>query len=166
MNRFVKIVHKLAKHAEKLSWVALAGMMVIVVFNCISRRLGWPIYGTYDYACFLLVLVIVPALARCAAEKGHVFLPMLTDKFPQRVQNIVALLIDFLCFAFCGIMVWILVDRALRNMASGLTGMTTPIPVYPFIFVEAAGMLLLCLVYLTDMMQTVIKMQGGGVNEV
>jgi TRAP-type C4-dicarboxylate transport system permease small subunit len=160
MDHFVKAVHKLAKFSDMLAWVAIVVMMVIVVFNCISRRLGLPVYGTYDYVGFLLVLVTAPALANCATEKGHIFLSMFTDKFTQKSQYITGLVIDFLSFTFCGILMWALFDRAFRRMESGITGMTSSIPVYPFIFLEALVVLLLCLVYLTDFLQIICKLRS------
>jgi TRAP-type C4-dicarboxylate transport system permease small subunit len=160
MDHFVKAVHKLAKYSDMLAWVAIVVMMVIVVFNCISRRLGLALYGTYDYVGFLLVLVTAPALANCATEKGHIFLSMFTDKFSQKGQDITGLVMDFLSFAFCGILTWALFERALRRMESGITGMTSSIPVYPFIFLEAFVVLLLCLVYLADFFQMIGKLRS------
>lgn len=160
MKRCVKGIAGLAKYAEVLSFVALAGMMVLVVFNCISRRLGFPIYATYDLVGFLLILIVAPALAKCAVEKGHIFLSMFTEKMPQKAQYIIEIIISLFCFAFCGVAVWALFDRALRNMDTSLTGMTTSIPVYPFIFVEAAAVFLLCLAYLADILETINKLRG------
>jgi TRAP-type C4-dicarboxylate transport system permease small subunit len=157
MNRFVKTVHGLAKYSEALTWAALVVMMALVVFNCISRRLGSPLYGTYDYIGFLLVLIIAPALARCASEKGHIFLSMFTEKFPPKVQFITDLVMDVLNFVFCGILTWALSERTLDNLESGLTGMTSSIPVYPFILIEAIA---LSLVYLSDIVQTIGKLRS------
>jgi len=155
VDNLTKTVSRVTSLADKLAWLAVAGMMVLVVFNCISRRLGLPIYGTYDYVGFLLVLVIVPALAQCAFEKGHIYLSMLTDKFPQKTQKIVDIVIYSVCSCFFLVVVWALVDRAIRAIETGLTGMTSPIPIYPFIFIEAIAVALLCSVYLVNIVQTV-----------
>ncbi len=159
MERFSRAVSALASIGDKLSWLAVAGMMALVVFNCISRRFGYPVYGTYDYVGFLLIVVLVPALANCASHKAHIYLSMLTDHFPQIVQSVLDIVISVINCLFMFTIVWALVDRALRTYESGLTGMTSPIPVYPFIILEALFVLLLGLVYVSDAFSVLRKIR-------
>lgn len=163
MNAGIRFIHRVAKCAEVLAYIALAAMMVLATINCIVRRFGFPIAATYDYVGFLLVLIVAPALAHCGVEEGHIFLSMFTDKMRPKTQMAVRIVIDCLCALFCGVATWALFDRALRNLETGLTGMSTSIPVWPFIFVECISLLLLCLVYLADIVLSAKRLKGGEV---
>lgn len=160
-NPFTKIVDTVSRKVEAVSWVALLLMMVIVAANTITRRFNYPIYGTYDFSCFLLVLVTAPALSRCAVEKGHISLDMLTSKMPEKAQTILGCIINALCAIFCVIITYSLAIRGIAFFKSGMTGMTVNIPVWPFILVEALMTLLLALVYVSNMIQSIAKLKGG-----
>lgn len=160
MNYFVKAVSRIAEGADKIAWVAVVGMMGLVVANCISRRFGYPIYGSYDFVCFLLVLVVVPALAHCAAQKGHIYLSILTDRFPQRVQLVIELIVNIISFIFFVLVAWQLGERATYTVQTGLLGMTSRIPVYPFIYLESLAVLILSLVFLKDVIEIVKEIRS------
>lgn len=155
MRRFTSGIAALARLADKLAWLAVVGMMGLVVVHCISRRFGHPVYGAFDYVGFLMILVIAPALANCAVQKGHIYLSMLTDRLSKNTQLLIGAVVSTLNFLLMAVMTWLLFVRATRMVESGLTGMTSPIPVYPFIYIEAVAILLLCLVYLGDTFQSV-----------
>ena len=87
--KFVSVIHKISQRIEIISCIAIVAMMLIVGINCITRQFDLPLKGTYDIACFLLVLITAPALCRCAVEDGHIRLDMLTNKFPKKAQYIV-----------------------------------------------------------------------------
>jgi TRAP-type C4-dicarboxylate transport system permease small subunit len=161
MNCFIKTIHMSAKRAEVLPMVALFVMMVLAALNCIIRRLGYPISATVDYIGFLFILVVAPALAHCEVQGAHISLNMFTDKMLPKVQNIVQIIVSVLCFAFCALSTWALFVRALRTMSTGLTGMSTPIPVWPFIFIECLSLLLLALVYLASVFISIRRLKGA-----
>jgi len=161
MNLFIKTIHGAAKRVEILPMVALVVMMVLAVLNCIIRPFGYPIAATYDYVCFLLILIVAPALAHSEVQGAHIFLDMFTNKMSRKVQNIVQIIVSVLCFAFCALSTWALFVRALRTMSTGLTGMSTPIPVWPFIFIECLSLLLLALVYLASVLISIRRLKGA-----
>lgn len=158
MHRFTSGISAAARVADKLAWLAVFGMMGLVALNLISRRFGYPILGTYDYVGFLLILIIAPALANCAFKKGHIYLSILTDRFSHKDQLLIEIFVATLNFLLMGLITWLLLVRALRMMDAGLTGMTSSVPVYPFIFIEALAVLLLCLAYLTDIIEAVNRL--------
>jgi TRAP-type C4-dicarboxylate transport system permease small subunit len=160
MDYFLKSVSRIAEGADKIAWVAVVGMMGLVVANCILRRFGYPVYGTYDVVCFLLVLVVVPALAHCAAQKGHIYLSILTDRFPQKVQLVIELIVYIISFIFFVLVTWQLGERATGTMHTGLLGMTSRIPVYPFIYFESLAVLILSLVFLRDIIEIVKEIRS------
>lgn len=158
--KFVSVIHKIAQKIEVISWIALMAMMITVAFNCVGRQFDLPIHGTYDLACFLLVLITAPALCRCAVDDGHIRLDMLTNKFPKRVQHIVDIIIDICSVAFCGILAYALFKRCMNHIENGMMGQSLPIPVWPFILIEFIVTALLALVYIADIIVLVEKLRG------
>lgn len=159
--KFVKIVHKISKWIAYLPYVAICAMMLLVVGNCILRRFGLPILATYDLACFLLILIIAPAIANCECEKGHIYLEILVDKLPYKVQQVIGLVINILCFAFCAMCTYGLYVRSLRFIKSGQTALSIAIPVWPFVLLEAISIFFCSLVFLANIVTNCYRLKNN-----
>ncbi|MBQ9979451.1 MAG: TRAP transporter small permease [Oscillospiraceae bacterium] len=158
--KFVSVIHKISQRIEIISCIAIVAMMLIVGINCITRQFDLPLKGTYDIACFLLVLITAPALCRCAVEDGHIRLDMLTNKFPKKAQYIVDVVMDVLGVAFCVVLTYALYRRTVNHIANGMTGSTMDVPVWPFILIETIVCALLALVYVSDIIIQARRLAG------
>jgi len=158
--KFVKIIHKISKWIVFLPYVACCVMLLLVVGNCILRRFGLPILATYDLACFLLILIIAPAIANCECEKGHIYLEILVDKLSGKAQQIIGIFINILCFIFCGMCTYGLFSRSLRFIKSGQTGLSVAIPVWPFVLIETISIFVCCLVFLANVVENCLRLKS------
>ncbi|MBR3398104.1 MAG: TRAP transporter small permease [Lachnospiraceae bacterium] len=164
MNPFVSFVHKLARKLDIVSLISIMLMMFLVAANCIGRKFNLPIYGTYDLACFLLVLIAAPSLANCEVEGGHTKLDMLTSKFPFKTQRVLEIIISILSIAFCIVISASLWIRCLNHIHNGLTGSTVSIPVWPFILIELLSVILFTLVCVCNVIIAADSLKKGESN--
>lgn len=159
MKKFVELVHKISEKAEIIPCIACIAMMAIAVANCILRKFGFPILATYDIVCLLFILVVALALPGCETKKGNIYLELLMDKMPQMVQYVVKIITDALCCVFCGVSAYGLMNRTFRFMQTGQTGLSLQVQVWPFVLLETIAILLLCVVFFSNIIETVLNIK-------
>jgi TRAP-type C4-dicarboxylate transport system permease small subunit len=138
-----------------ISTAILVVMMLVTVIDASGRRLfGRPIAGTYEFVSFLLCLLFFGSIVYSGLEKNHLSIVVLTSRFPIRARKVVSGIGRLLSSIFTGMISWRLILSALNEKAAGTTGMQlTSVPLYPFIFVGALGMAILCWIFLLEAIQ-------------
>jgi len=161
MAYFEKIVHGLSRWLDIIARYALLAMVAIAVANMILRRIWLPILGTYEFIGFLMVIVTGFALANCAAEKGHIFVGFILDRFEPRVQAIVDVITGFIAAALFGIVTWQCIVYANMIWQTGQLSPTLHLAYHPLIYALAACFLLLALVLVIDLINSILKAAKG-----
>ena len=157
MSYFEKVIHSVSRVLDIIARYFLLGMMSLVVINVISRRLDFPILGTYDLVGLMLIVTAAFALAYCAVGKGHIFVGFILDRFSPRVQSIFDVVTGILAVAFFGIVTW---QSAIYARMIWQTGQVTPtihMTFYPVLYMMAAGFLLLFFVLVIDLINSLMK---------
>lgn len=140
----VKMVSSLL---DKLAGMCIFAVMLLVVSNIISRVVfSKPILGTYELVGFLTALGIALALAYCAFRDGHIAVSFIMEYFPKRIQAVINVLTNTTALLFWSLTVWYTGKFAHTTMMNGMVSPTAEIPIYPFIYLVAVGLLGLCLV--------------------
>jgi len=158
---FDRVVRLLSKSGDRIAQLAAVVMMLIVVGNIVSRFVGKPIFGTYDYVCFIAVIMVALALAYCAVQRGHISVELVVARLPQRAQGIIGSITGILSLGIFGLITWQCVVLANDMWRLGETTMTALLPFYPYIYVTAFGCALLCLVILGDLIKSLVKAVKG-----
>ncbi len=161
MVYFDRLVRLLSKSCDRIAQLAAVAMMLIVVGNIVSRFVWKPIYGTYDYVCFIAVIMVASALAHCAVLRGHIQVELVVVRLPQRVQGIIGSITGILSLGIFAVITWQCVVLANRMRQLGETTMTALLPFHPYIYVTAFGCALLCLVILGDLIKSLAKAVKG-----
>ena len=157
MAYFERIVHGLARELDRIAGWAIVAMMALVVVNVILRRVWHPILGTTEFVGFLAAVVIGFAIAYCAALKGHIAVTFIADRFPQRTQAIIDVIIGIIAVLFFGLVVWQIGLYATDMVISGEVSPTIKAPFFIFVYGVAFGILALWLVLLVDLIKSVAK---------
>jgi len=159
MQHFEAVIVKISRLMDLLAGFILAATASLVVANILGRVLfNRPILGTYELVGFLTAAVVGLALARCALENSHIAISFLTDKLPPSWQRFTELAVDLPAMVFLFFAAYNIFAYGSRLAASGVVSSTIRLPFYPFIYLVAAGFLMLAMTVLLSL----LKQVGGG----
>lgn len=155
MHQFSRFIIRFSGILDRMAGLCLFAAMLLVIVNIILRvTVSRPILGTYEIVGFLTALGIALALAQCAVKNGHIAVGFIVDRFPKRIQTIVDSVIYAVSFVFMTAAVWYLGNYAHSMKMNGLVSPSAEIPIYPFIYLVALGMLGLCMVLLYKLLES------------
>jgi TRAP-type C4-dicarboxylate transport system permease small subunit len=133
-----------------LGAASLVGMMVLITASVIYRRAGHVIPGTYELSELMIVVTTAFALGYAALSKRHIVIKVVVERFPQRAQAILEAIMSFISLATWATVAWtgalILFKRWLNEASE-----TLAVPYLPFRLIFLVGLVLLCSVYLIDL---------------
>lgn len=149
MKQFSGLVQRVSGFMDKLAGVFIFSVMLLIVTNIILRAaFKHPILGTYEIVGFLAAMGVSLGLAHCALREGHIAVSFVMERFSPKVQAVVNVVVNTVSIVFWTAAVWYIGKYALAMKTKGLVSSTAEIPVYPFIYMVALGVLGLCLVLL------------------
>jgi TRAP-type C4-dicarboxylate transport system permease small subunit len=158
MRKFENIVEKISRIMDHIAGWGIVATMVLVIVNILLRVIfKSPIQGVYEYVGYLTAAVIGFAIAFCALQKAHIAIDILAEKLGKRVQNIVDSAAGGIILVFLSFCCYQVLMYANKVMTSGEVSATAHVPFYPFIFMVAAGLSVLCLVELMRLVKGVIR---------
>ncbi len=124
-------------------------MMCLTTTDVFLRKVySQSILGTVEVTEFMLLIVIFFALAHTEFLNGHVKVDLVMSRFGERTQAVVDMVTQLVCFVLCGLITWSSLVHSARLKAAGEVSQDLWIPIYPFIYVVAAGCAVLCLTLL------------------
>ncbi|MFX4262718.1 TRAP transporter small permease [Pelotomaculum propionicicum] len=158
MKMFSGLVTGLSRVLDQAAGFFLVTTMVLVTVNILLRTIiKAPVFGAYEYVGLLTAVVIGLSLAFCGVQNAHIDISLVVDWLPARLRAVLNALINFISMCFLGGSAWYVGAYARSMMDSGLVSSTTQVPVYPFVFLIALGMLVYCLVLLVRSIEFFVK---------
>ena len=130
----------------------LIGMMVLITASVIYRRVGHVIPGTYELSELMIVVTAAFALGYAALKKSHIVIKVVVARFPQRAQAILEAVMSFISLATWAAVAWtgvLIVSKRWLNEESEMLS----VPYLPFRLIFLLGLVLVCSVYLIDLIR-------------
>ncbi|MCL4441844.1 MAG: TRAP transporter small permease [Firmicutes bacterium] len=156
MDHLTGLVNGLSRVMDRIAGFCMVAVMVLVVVNILLRTIfNRPILGTYDFVMLLTAVIIGLALAYCAVQNSHIAVSFLVDRLPARIQTAVDIVMNMAALFFWGLCAWQVAGYAGAMAASGVVSPTSQIPIFPFIYLVAFGLLALSLVLLTNTLKSI-----------
>lgn len=127
----------------------LVSMVLLTSANIVGRQAGTPISGTFEAMGFLGAVVFGLSLAFSHSKKEHLYVSILFDNFPKKVQKaarFVSNIGSIVLFSSLGVQ---LVRNGFNLRRVNEVSETLRVPYYPVVFILAFGVavLVLLLVY-------------------
>lgn len=139
----MRVLDSLSRWMGYVSAAVIGLLMLVVVADVCGRYFfNSPIMGASELACFMMVVVVFPALAWAALTGKHVRVDILVSHFSPRVQAIfdsVTLLVAL------GIFVIITWQSVLESMAAHNVTSLIRLPHAPFYWIMTVGLAVFCL---------------------
>lgn len=137
---YVKFVNRLSKILENIAMVIVFFTAMLIIANVILRRVvNMPIVGTHDLVLFFTSAAIALSLAYCAVKDGHIYISILVEKFPSKVQKIIDIVIGTISSMFLMFVSWHMFLYADSMRKTKEVSLTIHIPHYPFVLILATG---------------------------
>ncbi|MCF8010855.1 MAG: TRAP transporter small permease [Clostridiales bacterium] len=132
--------------------------MILVVSNIILRTVfSHPILGAYEYAGLLTSIVIALGVANCAVNNAHIAVDFIIERLPGKTKSFFDSFINFTAVLFWGVTAWHVGKYAQSTAAKNVVSSTAQVPLYPFIYVIALGLFVLCLVLMVKLIESIKK---------
>ncbi|AFQ43553.1 TRAP transporter small permease [Desulfosporosinus meridiei] len=147
--KFTDLVKGVSSILDKFAPLCIFFVMLLIVANIFLRTvLNHPILGTYELVGFLTAVGVALALAHCAFKDGQIAVSLIMERFSNKCQAMVSFFVNLASLGLWAAVVWSLGELAQTMKIKGLVSPSAEIPVYPFIYLIAIGLLGLCLVLL------------------
>ncbi|MBS4214631.1 MULTISPECIES: TRAP transporter small permease [Neobacillus] len=138
---FDKIIKYITDINKWIAYVGLLLMVALVFCFSVSRTIGVPIIGDIEIVQFLMAVIIFASLAFTESTNSHISIGILTEKFPQSLQNILGIIGKLITLVFCLVVIWVFIQK----MEYSTTSLLLKIPLYPFKFLLVIGFAAWCL---------------------
>jgi len=157
MNYLIKIANGLAQRLYWIAGAAIVAMMLITCADVVLRYFRKPIPGTYELVCFLGAVAVAFAMAHTSVERGHVAVSLVVRHFPRRVQGFIDAVTSIFGLVLFALIAWYSLQYAGDLRATGEVSLTLELPFYPFVFGVGFSAIAVCLVLLTDLYNSLVK---------
>lgn len=138
---------------SRLGCVALFFMMCLTVVDVVGRYVfNSPILGAFEMTEFLVLIVVFSFLGYAQSQKVHVTVDILFNRFPKKIQTIVALINYLIGLIVVFIIAWMGFEKALEAFHTGESPMNLPVPDYPFIFFLSLGAFVMGIEFIRDIL--------------
>lgn len=150
MQRLLRLLHL---GFALIAGVALVAMLFVTVADIVLRGVGTPLAGAYEVIGWFAAISVAGALGYTQAHKGHVAIDLLIVRLPERVRRAIDALMLLAAAALFAVAAWHLALYAYDLHLTGSMSQTLRAPVYPWVYLTAAGVGVLALVLVHDFLE-------------
>ncbi|MFC1870944.1 TRAP transporter small permease [Chloroflexota bacterium] len=130
------------------SIICLIGIMVIVFTNVIMRYLvATPLYWGDEVIIYLMIIMVYASVGFVLIEGGHIRMTILFDRLPDKVQNVLWIIVSLIGTAYASVLLYASIQLALDSLRIGSFSMTTRWPIAPWQMVIALGIFCLLVAF-------------------
>jgi TRAP-type transport system small permease protein len=158
-DRLAFVERVLARTTRVMSGIGAIAVLLMMMFNIadITFRafLRSSLRGTHEIVDFMMILVVFLAIPYVQHKKTNISISLLTDRFPRKTKAITESVMCILSLAIIGTMTWAAFGHFRRLWETGKDTEVLNLPVAPFQFILAFGLLVLCIVIISELLHTV-----------
>ncbi|MFH1032130.1 MAG: TRAP transporter small permease [Chloroflexota bacterium] len=155
-------LEKAAQHAGRAS-VWLGGIvMVFLVFFIVVHAGGryffhTPIKGFADIIDLSMIVIVFSSMAYVTLKGGNVEIELVTSRFEKHAREVNARIMLFIGVVITALLAWQGWVAASEVMSAGRSTVSLQIPHFPFFFLAALGLSVMCLGVLISFLCSFIK---------
>lgn len=147
MKSFEAILRRTCELAAFIGVAAIIGLMLVTVVTVIFRAIGIAFPGTYALSELLLIPAVSVALAYAAMQGDHTRVDLFVGRIKSdRVRRAIHGVMTLLGSLFWVAIAWATIREAIRRGAQNELSPIIHVPVSPFRWAMAAGIILFVVV--------------------
>jgi TRAP-type C4-dicarboxylate transport system permease small subunit len=161
-NALERTVFQISRIVGSIGMSMIVVITFLTIADIIMRRvLNSPMRGSHELTELIFAIITFLTLAYCAIKDGHIEVDILVNKFPQKLQSTISVIILLATSGTLGLVSWQLVKYAMNLQQMKQTTVSLGIAVYPFAFLAALGAFLITLVYFIQFLYSLARFKGG-----
>lgn len=134
---------------DRMAWVVLFVMMTMTMVDVVLRKFtNMTIIGAGEITEIMMASVVFCSLAQCQVDEGHIRIDLIMRKAGPKVQAMVDVMTQFLCFGIFCLVTWGTFKHGIEIMEWEEVSIDLAIPIYPFVFITVIGSAMLALILL------------------
>lgn len=158
-HRLERVIYTISRAVNSAGVSILVVMMILVTTNVFLRYVfSRPLKSVYEIVELMLVIVVCFGMAHTAISKGLVSVEVLVERFPPRAQALMGMVNSLLGLGLFSLITWKSAEQAITYWTEGSTTYVSNVPLFPFVLVVVFGSGLLCLVLLTQFLESMSRM--------
>ena len=136
--------------------------MMLLTFADVALRYVFnrPIVGSFDLTEYMMAIFVSLGLAYCTIVRGNVRIDLVVSRLRQQRRAFLDVITCLLSLGLFSLIAWQCFVYVKLLFTSKLTSTVLLIPAFPFVAVVALGILVLCLVLLTNLLDFLSKAVG------
>jgi len=150
MKRIESMIALLSRMVNWIAAASIVGVMLLTVADIVLRFFRHPIPGAYEIAGMLGGMAVAFSLAYTSVEKGHIAVDLLVERIPTRLRALITGIYSVISAMFFGIVSWQCMLYGLDIQRSGEVSLSIRMPLHPFVYGMAFGLLLLTAVLVIE----------------
>jgi TRAP-type C4-dicarboxylate transport system permease small subunit len=162
LEKFQKFNEMLSGWAE---WIAFWAIFFMVVLTCAdvmgAKLFRSPVFGSLDIMMVAQLIVVSFAAGMTLIRNRHVQVEFFVILLPRRIQSAIDCLIQLLCLGLFVLIVWRLFMHGYHLQTGGEETATAHIPLAPFTYASALGIIPVCLVLLQQFFSSILRVIGN-----
>ena len=148
--------------SDWFEWIGLAGFLVMMFITCIdvigAKLFLLPVFGAIDIVMLSQVVAISFAAAAALILGRHVRVEFFVVMLPRRVRALIDIIIHLLGLALFIVIIWRLCVYGYLLQTGGEESATARIPLAPFAYSIALASIPVCLVFLLEFLNAIVRM--------
>ncbi len=159
LEKFERFNRRLSDWFE---WIGLAGFLVMMFITCIdvigAKLFLLPVFGAIDIVMLSQVVAISFAAAAALILGRHVRVEFFVVMLPRRVRALIDIIIHLLGLTLFIVIIWRLCVYGYLLQTGGEESATARIPLAPFAYSIALASIPVCLVFLLEFLNAIVRM--------
>jgi TRAP-type mannitol/chloroaromatic compound transport system permease small subunit len=158
LDKFEEFNRRLSGWFEWVGMVGLLLVMFVTNIDVIGAKLFlWPLRGTIDMVMLFQLVAIAFAGAITLIIGRHVKVEFFVNRLPRRAQAVTNSIVSLLGLGIFILIIWRLCLLGYSFQTGGETTASAHIPLYPFAYGAALGIIPVCLVLLHEFLSSLAR---------
>jgi len=158
-----KIIEKINNGFHYISAFFIISLMFMTLAEIVMRRfLNMPLAGTFELTMMFLSMAVFFGCGFAQQNAMHVVIDFLYERLPRIGKKLISIISTLLYAGIVVVMFWVVLQDAIRRLGTGDVTSTLQLPIYPFVFAAAAGLLGLTLAVLVTLYNVLVKKEVLG----
>ncbi len=158
LDRFDRYNRKLIMGIEWVGLAAFVFMMLVTTIDVLGTKLFLlPVFGSLDMMMLAQLVAMTFAVGATLIVGLHVQVEFFVPLLPKRAQNVVECIVYLLGLVLFALIVWRLFLYSYDLQIEGEVSSTARIPFYPFAYGATFACIPVCLVYLYQFLESLLK---------
>lgn len=143
---------------HKIGLIVLLLLMLLTVGDVIGRYFFEPVTGTYELTGLMLAVIVFFGLGYAQIKREHIRIDVIAQFLSPRKEAILDSIVYLVSSVIFSLVVWQLIEHALRLWSGNVVTGVLSWPIYPFVISAAFGCSLFSLVLLLQFIHALAKL--------